>query len=284
MNKIPTIEFFLRAYKILFDNLAFLVKLIFFPFILVFVVGYLTSRSDIKLLSDERMISSLFNFFFYLLMIPVVTAWHRCILVYEDAKPYYWFGKKEALYIKALLILAAAWLVTWLLVTVLLLPMVTYLFAAIFPWEGEESIRITTYVSTLIWWLYYGLITFVVAKFFLILPAAAIGKRMDVAESSVATQGNTIRLVAVYFISYVPFLASDKYLIVSIEKRFFDYCVNTNLQSVFWLSAALVVEFMFYAITVAVLSQTYEYLIGVREDKLSRGNSNERHVDQSSDA
>ncbi|WP_416898929.1 MAG: hypothetical protein ACMVY4_04145 [Minwuia sp.] len=197
-------------------------------------------------------------------IVPVVTAWHRMILLgadNPDARVTYRIGKPEWTYFRAAAALYGLGYVIGLAVNELYGP----LLGGPVLWLVREGIDpaglLSAWGPAAIQWGSVALILgFLVARFFLVLPAAAVGAPMSVSESASATRGNGLRLVAAYILASLPaaaltaVFAQPAAVLASAapaEEMFLD------------LILAILPRILLYTIAVGILSLAFERLVGV---------------------
>ena len=150
----------------------------------------------------------LFTLISMVAIIPVVTAWHRMILMGADnprANVTYQLGKAEWSYLKAAAVLYGLGYAIGLFVNALYGP----LLGGPILWLVREGFDpgglLSAYGPAAVSWGSVAIILgFLVARFFLVLPSAAVGLPMSFPDSAVATRGNGFRLVLAYMIASIP--------------------------------------------------------------------------------
>lgn len=197
-------------------------------------------------------------------VVPVITAWHRMILLGADdpeAGVAYRLGRTEWSYLKAAALLYGLGYVAGLVVTEIYGPLlggpILYLVDRGYdPWG-----LLSAWAPAAVKWLSVALIIgFLVARFFLVLPARAVGHRMSYGDSAIATRGNGLRLVAAYVLASVP---------TSALAAMFDTpaavlaSARTPDQMFLDLILAILPRILLYTIAVGILSLAYERLAPV---------------------
>lgn len=251
-KKIRITELIAKSYKVLAANAGLYVKLLYIPFLILLVLGIGILFIDSPQIRPFA--ATVYGWLVPLTMIPVVTSWHRFILIGPDKEGVqigYQFHAREWLYFKALIVLVIAVLVGHFFLAVLLGPIFV---AGLGKLVGENlGIGLSRLILSIIIFL-------IVCRFLLVLPSAALGKKMDIAKSSLAMQGNVLRLTAAYFLALLApwvvliFTGSPASLLLG--------GLDPNMPvtlSLFVIS--LIVEMAFYVLSVGVLSYAYKALV-----------------------
>ena len=261
--RLSVTELTLGAYQTLWDNFRTYLRLAWAPFILCGILGVLV----IQISSPQiRVIASLlFSIVFFLLLVPVVTAWHRLILLgpeHKNSRVAYSFSKEEWFYVLAIIVLHVAYFLMAVIFGFLVGPLV-YGVIKIIPHVFFESLDVNTelfggYAVGFV----VGFLTFLcLVRFLLVLPAAAIGEKMRISDSGRATEGNTWKLFFSYGVSWLPLL----YIQIFHTSTLYNIVAGTR-TGVFGdpeldVVVAIIPEFLFYTISVAVLSFSYKALV-----------------------
>lgn len=249
-DKLEIHELVTSSYYIFGKNLLTYIKLITIPFVICLAVGiYLLSA---ELAAEPWIISSMYDALLLLTMIPVVTAWHRLIIVgnAQEAKIHYRFGFEEWLYLRALIVLAIAYAFASLLGMLLIF---------MFGWL-IMSTGIMLLAGLLGFGIFFGVFA-IFCRFLLVFPSAAIGKRMEFAESSVALDGNVWRLI----IAYVLAIAIPQIILMIFgapSEILLNYANQAQVLLTVRLVFSLIVEIFFYVLSVGVISYAFKMLIG----------------------
>lgn len=197
-------------------------------------------------------------------IIPVVTAWHRMILLGADnpaARIGYHIGSAEWAYLKAAVVLYGMGYVIGLAVNAIYGP----LLGGPVLWLVREGFDpggiLSAYGPAMIYWGSVALILgFLVARFFLVLPSVAVGVPMSFPDSAVATKGNGAKLVGAYLIASIPAaaLAATFDTPVTVLSSFDEPDIK-------FLNMILAVlpRILLYTIAVGILSLAFERLVGV---------------------
>lgn len=199
-----------------------------------------------------------------LFVLPVITAWHRMIMVGADnprAKVFYRLGRAEWSYFRAAILLYGLGYVLSLVVRELYGP----LFGGPIWWlvdngldpfdillvHGKRLVTVLAITSVL------GVI---IARFFMVLPAAAVGKKLSVSDSADATRGNGFRLVLAYVLATLP--SAMLLLLFWSPMEILGADLDSEVKYLALL-LAIVPHILLYTVSVGVLSLAYGKLIGV---------------------
>lgn len=197
-------------------------------------------------------------------VVPVITAWHRMILLGSDnpeARVTYRIGSAEWTYFKGAALLYGLGYVIGLLVEQIYGP----LLGGPLLWAAREGLDfgdiIARYGQAGVHWIAVALIVgFLVARFFLVLPAAAIGMPFSFSQSATATRGQGIRLVLAYLLASLP--AFILAFLFDSPQTVLSGASNTDVQFLD-LVLAILPRILLYTIAVGILSLAFEQLVGV---------------------
>lgn len=178
-----------QSYAVMLRRWGTLLKLVWLPTIVLAFAG--TVLLFMKMDLDKRLWTAVgFQGAMYLLFVPAVTSWHRLILLGPRSRLEYWFGREEILYVEVLMGVGVA-VYMFMLVSGLMFAVPLICGAA---WATANSG---------VEWLYRlsaWLVSFlVVARFLLVVPAAALDRDMKMAASGTAMRRNVLRFAAAYF-------------------------------------------------------------------------------------
>lgn len=197
-------------------------------------------------------------------VIPVVTAWHRMVLLGDDnpsAGITYRIGGAEWTYLKAAVTLYGLGYVVALGVAQLYGPLLGGPLLWLVQEGFDPSGWISRFANAAVHVVAISVILGVlVARFFLVLPAAALGVTLSYVDSAVATRGNGVRLVVAYVVSSLPpaalaFIFDDPQTVLR-EQADSDTAFLA-------LVLAIVPRILLYTIAVGILSLAFEALVGV---------------------
>ncbi len=251
IRKIPIAKLITDSYKILIDNWNRYLKLLSVPFIILILIGLAIYFIESE--KTRNMLAIAYKWLIPVLMIPIVTSWHRLILLgtnNKNARISYNYSSEDWLYFKALIILVIAFLITNFLLGLLLGP----IFIALAK-VTSEVITIGIYQIILL-----IIIFLILCRFLLILPAAALGRKMDIAQSSLSMSGNALRITAAYILALLApqivllFTGNPSVLLIS------GYESGGSLGIVL-LVTSIVIMMTFYTLSVGVVSYAYKSLI-----------------------
>lgn len=197
-------------------------------------------------------------------VVPVITAWHRMILLGSDnpeARVNYRVGGAEWAYLKGAALLYGLGYVIGLVVEQIYGP----LLGGPLLWAAREGLDvgdvIARYGQAGVHWIAVALIVgFLVARFFLVLPAAAIGMPFSFSQSAAATRGQGVRLVLAYLLASLP--AFILAFLFDSPQTVLSGASNTDVQFLD-LVLAILPRILLYTIAVGILSLAFEQLVGV---------------------
>jgi hypothetical protein len=201
-----------EAYGIWFANLGLWLKLSIVPVLILIVFKAIAPSllPDASAVNTGAIGTSVGVFFvlgmvLYLSEIPLATAWHRFVLTYEDTTSHrYLIGGREWRYfLKALLIAVIVLAVSLAIGLVLGIVMVPVMMAGA-SGSPAMSIQMMTLMTTPVVLLFYAAIGYFLGHLFLMLPAAAIGRKLRARETRAAVRSNEWRLVGVYIVALLP--------------------------------------------------------------------------------
>ena len=199
-----------------------------------------------------------------IVVIPVITAWHRMILLGSDnpeARVTYRIGAAEWAYFRGATLLYGLGYVIGLLVEQLYGPLIggPLLWAA--RTGGDVGDLIAAYGPGAVHWVAVALIVgFLVARFFLVLPAAAIGMPFGFSQSASATRGQGPRLIMAYLLASLPAFALAFFF--DTPQAVLAGSGSTDAQFLD-LVLAILPRILLYTIAVGILSLAFEKLVGV---------------------
>lgn len=194
-TNLQTFLIFITSYRLLFDNLYTLFKLIRSPFL--FYTIFSTILSFIISPEISNYIFIMFQLIIYVYMIPIFVSWSRLILFDEELSPYlklYIWKNAERSYFLEIILVSLLFIVIFFVIGIFIV-----IFILIF-WFIFEDVS-NTYFYVFVMGLVYVLFSVLFVSFvrvFLIFPSAAIGKKMSFSKSKELTHGNTIRLSLVF--------------------------------------------------------------------------------------
>jgi len=251
-----------RSWIIFIRHLDIFLMLMWRPFAVS--IGAAWAAVEIVPWSGAALASFLFTVVSMIAIIPVVTAWHRMILMGADnprARIFYRLGRAEWAYLKAAILLYGVGYAIGLFVSAMYGP----LLGGPILWLVREGFDpgglLSAYGPTIVTWGSVAIVLgFLVARFFLVLPSAAVGLRMSFPESAVATQGNGFRLVLAYLIASIP--AAALTLLFNTPETVLRSDTISDAKFLD-LVLAIVPRILLYTIAVGILSLAFERLVGV---------------------
>ena len=251
-----------RSWLIFMRHLDVFLMLMWRPFALTAAAAW--GAVELTPYSGPQVAAFLFTLIGMVAIIPVVTAWHRMILMGADnprARVIYSLGSAEWSYLKAAAVLYGLGYAIGLFASALYGPLlggpILWLVREGFDPGGLLSVYGPAVVS---WGSVAIILGFLVARFFLVLPSAAVGLPMSFPDSAVATRGNGLKLVLSYLIASIP---------AGALAAFFDTpetvlaSQRTSDAMFLDLILAIVPRILLYTIAVGILSLAYERLVGV---------------------
>ena len=183
------------------------------------------------------------------LVLPVITAWHRHVILGPSAvgTAAYRLGAAEWMYVRKSLFAAV----------LLLLPFMVVGFVVSFGVQDERGRAVLTSIGNLALGLWICS-----RPWLLIFPAAALARSLSLAEARRLTQGNRLRLAAILALAYLPQAAAE-WLIGAVASALAGPEDPAALRI-----AAVALEtatgYAFLAVTVGALSFSYLRLSAVR--------------------
>lgn len=259
---VPALRLVARSWAVFLANLDVFVMLMWRPFALsaAAACGAVLVADDIGV----AFAAALYTLVTMVAVVPVITAWHRMILLgadNPDAHIVYRAGAAEWTYLKAAALLYGLGYVVGLVVNAIYGPLlgggVLWLVR-----EGYDPFGLlAAHGAALVRGLSVACIVgFLVARFFLVLPAAAIGVRCSFAESALATRRNGVRLLFAYVLASVPPLALSLLFESPFDVLTSD--AGTDVR-ILLLVLGILPRILLYTIAVGILSFAFEQLVGV---------------------
>lgn len=201
-RKLPVFSTVAETYGFVFSNLGLLFRVAWFPAVLYGVLQYLAIESmveNFEALSSGDLSAS-FNISFlgltivsYLVLVPLMTAWHRAALQPEalPAGPLVFrFGKAEVIFtLYAILIYVLVLIIGMLLAGILSIGAAA---------TGSTAVVISAVVIAFVAML---LLTM---RYAMIFPAVAIGASANLSDSWRATKGSAFRMLAITILVAIP--------------------------------------------------------------------------------
>lgn len=260
--KVNPVWLAIRSHWYLVTFLDVFIMLLWRPFALSGVVA--VAAVHLTPLIGVQYAGMMFTIATILFVLPVITAWHRMIMVGADnprAKVFYRLGAAEWSYFRAALLLYGLGFVISMVVRNLYGPLLGgpiwwlvdngYDPFDLLLLHGQRLVTVLAITSVL------GVI---IARFFMVLPAAAVGKKLSISDSADATRGNGIRLVLAYVLASLP---SALLLLLFWSPMEILGSGQDNAVKYLALLLAIVPHVLLYTVSVGVLSLAYGKLIGV---------------------
>ncbi|WP_417514191.1 hypothetical protein [Minwuia sp.] len=251
-----------RSWLIFLRHLDIFLMLMWRPFAVSVAAAYAAVEATPFI--GAEIAATLFTLISMVVIIPVVTAWHRMILMGADnprARIAYQVTRTEWSYLKAAAVLYGLGYIIGLAVNAIYGP----LLGGPIIWLVREGFDpaglLSNYGPAAVSWGSVAIILgFLVARFFLVLPSAAVGLPMGFSDSAVATRGNGVRLVLAYLLASIPAAALAAWFDTPVT-------VLTSARSAdemfLDLVLAIVPRILLYTIAVGILSLAFERLVGV---------------------
>jgi len=200
----------------------------------------------------------------WIALVPAITAWHRHVILGPEARPprpEYQFGAGERTYV----VKSALFLVMLMLLAIpLAIP--TGLVTAVLGAAADELADLERFRPLLaaMVWITSAIMLLICAPWFLIFPAAALGRSLRLREASAMARGNRLRLLAVLGLAYLP-----QVVISAIARGLVGLVAGEEAEDA--LVPALVAQLLemttqyaLLAVTVGALSFAYLRLGGAR--------------------
>lgn len=261
-GRISPWELIFHSWRLFLANLDVFLALMWRPFAVTALAAF--GAVELVRYLGVSLTTLLYTLVAMIVVIPVITAWHRMILLGSDnpeARVTYRIGTAEWTYFRGAALLYGLGYVIGLLVEQLYGPLIggPLLWAAR---EGFDSTGlIAAYGPAIVHWTAVAIIVgFLVARFFLVLPAAAVGLPFSFSQSASVTRGQGVRLILAYLLASVPafglaFLFDPPEMVLSrggsTDAQFLDMVL------------AILPRILLYTIAVGILSLAFERLVGV---------------------
>lgn len=251
-----------RSWIIFIRHLDIFLMLMWRPFAITAAAAW--GAVEIAPAVGAELTSLLFTVISMISIIPVVTAWHRMILMGADnpkAQIAYRLGAAEWAYLKAAAVLYGLGYAIGLFVSALYGP----LLGGPVLWLVREGYDpgglLSAYGAAMVSWGSVAIILgFLVARFFLVLPSVAVGLKMSFPDSAVATRGNGLKLVLAYLIASIP--AGALAAIFDTPSTVLSSGADSGVMFLDMILAILP-RILLYTIAVGILSLAFERLVGV---------------------
>jgi len=206
----------------------------------------------------------LFTLIAMIAVIPVITAWHRMILLGSnnpEARVTYRVGQAEWAYLRGAALLYGLGYVIGLLVEQLYGPLI----GGPLLWAAREGLEVGGVISNhgpaIVHWTAVAVIVgFLVARFFLVLPAAAVGMPFSFSQSASVTRGQGVNLIIAYLLASLP--AFGLAFIFDPPEVVLSGTGSTDAQFLDMVLAILP-RILLYTIAVGILSLAFERLVGI---------------------
>lgn len=179
-----------QSYAVLLHSWSTYLKLVWLPTAILLVAG--TVLLFMKMQVDTRLWTAMvFQGVMYLLLVPAVTSWHRLIVLGPRARIAYRFRHEEILYVEVLMGLGVAVYMFMLLSGLMFAaPLISGAAWAIGRSAEEWFYRLLAWLVSF----------FVVSRFLLVVPAAAVDREMRIAASRNALRHSLLPFTAAYFL------------------------------------------------------------------------------------
>jgi len=244
-KKLDVIAALTEAYKGAWAHLGEMVRLIWLPVVLNFVVNIVAFLLPVEgnlFLSFTLSAASMF------LWAIISVAWYRFILLNETPTGSYQinFGRREGRYFVVSIAL-------------LLLALPTTIFAPDLPWSASVANYMATAGSAAsLVGFFFLLLAFIglyfLIRMFLLLPAVSIDEPINVRLILERTRGNFWRIVSLSVLSSLPVLIIYALIVATSDAL--------SLPATFAYVLQLVVSIFFAIVNIAVLAIVYRELIG----------------------
>lgn len=251
-----------QSWRLFLANLDVFLALMWRPFAITALAAY--CAVELVPFLGVDLTTMLYTLVAMIVVIPVITAWHRMILLGSDnpeARVTYRVGQAEWAYLRGAALLYGLGYVIGLLVEQLYGPLI----GGPLLWAAREGCDvgglISTYGPAVVHWTAVAVIVgFLVARFFLVLPAAAVGLPFSFSQSASVTRGQGLRLIMAYLMASLPafglaFLFDPPEVVLSSGGTSDAQFLNMVL--------AILPRILLYTIAVGILSLAFERLVGV---------------------
>lgn len=255
-------ELIFHSWRLFLANLDVFLALMWRPF----AVTALAAFGAVELVQylGVSLVTLLYTLVAMVVVIPVITAWHRMILLGSDnpeARVTYQVGAAEWAYFRGAALLYGLGYVVGLLVEELYGPLI----GGPLLWAAREGFDSTGLIAAhgpaIVHWTAVAIIVgFLVARFFLVLPAAAVGLPFSFSQSASVTRGLGLRLILAYLLASVP--AFGLAFMFDPPEMVLSRGGNTDAQFLDMVLAILP-RILLYTIAVGILSLAFERLVGV---------------------
>ncbi len=244
-TKVDILEISVESYRTLLENFPVYFRLVRWPFLFLAGVACLLTALDHAGLTLAA--AWVFLAIDVMVMLPVVTAWHRLVLLgfgNPTVRSDYSFGWEEWLYIKCTLVLLAIYAAGG--------------FAYYFAVDWALRVVPSAIMGLLVLPVWLGLMG-LFARLCLTLPAAAIGRTLSMADGFTATVGNTWRIALLYLLISLPagFLSL---LFIAMTDSAEGDTEALSLADFLQVIVGMTPGFLFVPIYVAALSLIYRQL------------------------
>jgi hypothetical protein len=256
-QKIQVIQILTLSYQIFFKNFRIFLKLIWIPALLSLSIDMLTNFGHS--IPEKSLWLGLLEVVYLICIIPPITSWHRLIILNVGSdlpRIGFSFKKEEWLY-------AIRVLIFWVAVTIFVVIM-SFLISGVF--KALESIQflheyMEQFKSIFILAIFAALLL-PLSGFLMVFPAAAIGKKMALAETGKYVRNNISRIWLLYLLALAP----QAFLLTLLNFSMSGVTIESgDLIIIVNILITTLIKLFFFMITVGVISLSYIRLVEGRE-------------------
>lgn len=264
--QLPVLQTVVQSYRLVLDNFAVYVRLIWFPFLFYCFDGIFSNKAEAWFSGDVdgEPLALGVSFLALILMVPSITAWHRLVILGTDnqiSRIRYSFRVQEWGYFWR-----ASLLFSFVSVFIVLVFLSFGFFVDDELFQSLESDQVGI-VDSIIEVMILAIGIFLCAGFLLIFPAVAVGKPISFSAAIKLCKGNWWRIWAIYLMAILPEILLEQ-IFYSAEIAGLG-CDLGGLINVFNL-AARVSGFIFFMISVGAISLSYKALMENRSHVLTK--------------
>jgi hypothetical protein len=254
-TKLPIVATVREAYTILFANFGLWIKLSIVPGLVLLGVTvfyeHIAGDDPTGISAVPSTIVWAAMFAVYLSEVPLATAWHRLILSHhKDAPHRYSIGVREFRYVLKV--------VAIMFVGLMMVVVAGFIMSILGSLFGQGDDVIGSLISVAIVIAAIAVLINFIARMFLLLPAASIGRDMSISDTSAAVEGNSWRFIGIYTLTVAPLYLLGYLLELAFEESMKTSAALSNFIGYF-------PSFLYAPILIGVLSITYRELVQKQE-------------------
>lgn len=264
--KLPVINTVLESFRILWRHRRTYVRLAWIPFVVACLLlggepllSTLLTESGLPnaLKPPSDAFRALLALVFIVTAIPLITAWHRLIILgegRENSRIWYSIRVTEWRYLLRAIIFIALVLIAAAILVVITAFIVTFVMRVI----GFSHSISSAVLATRLAYFFEACALVPFASYLLLLPAAAIGQPLSSDEADECCEGNLVRLSAAYVLALVP-EAIVYWLLKWAEQTTGKFLIGGLMNGYGILDA--VITFVLFTVSVGVMSLAYRFLV-----------------------